>query len=66
MSFEAAVHAKAVQLDHLTLDMCAAAGSGHPTSCMSLGHSSALLGRGPMARNHAVARQNGRNRVGCG
>jgi len=38
MSFEAAVHAKAVQLDHLTLDMCAAAGSGHPTSCMSIGH----------------------------
>jgi transketolase len=38
MSFEAAVHAKAIQLDHLTLDMCAAAGSGHPTSCMSIGH----------------------------
>ena len=28
MSFEAAVHAKALQLDHLVLDMCAAAGSG--------------------------------------
>lgn len=38
MSFEAAVHAKAIQLDHLTLDMCAAAGSGHPSSCMSIGH----------------------------
>ncbi|MCI0365393.1 MAG: transketolase [Phycisphaerales bacterium] len=38
MSFEAAVHAKAIQLDHLVLDMCAAAGSGHPTSAMSLGH----------------------------
>jgi transketolase len=38
MSFEAAVHAKAIQLDHLVLDMCAAAGSGHPTSGMSLGH----------------------------
>jgi transketolase len=38
MSFEAAVHAKALQLDHLVLDMCAAAGSGHPTSSMSLGH----------------------------
>jgi transketolase len=38
MSFEAAVHAKAIQLDHLVLDMCAAAGSGHPSSCMSLGH----------------------------
>jgi transketolase len=38
MSFEAAVHTKAIQLDHLVLDMCAAAGSGHPTSGMSLGH----------------------------
>ena len=38
MSFEAAVHAKALQLDHLVLDMCAAAGSGHPTSALSLGH----------------------------
>lgn len=38
VSFEAAVHAKAVQLDHLCLDMTAAAGSGHPTSAMSLGH----------------------------
>ncbi len=38
MSFEAAVHAKAIQLDHLVLDMTAAAGSGHPTSSMSLGH----------------------------
>ncbi len=38
MSFEAAVHAKAIQLDHACLDMCAAAGSGHPTSAMSLGH----------------------------
>ena len=37
MSFEAAVHAKAIQLDHLSLDMCAAAGSGHPSSAMSLG-----------------------------
>lgn len=38
MSFEAAVHAKAIQLDHLSLDMTAAAGSGHPTTAMSLGH----------------------------
>ncbi len=38
MSFEAAVHAKAIQLDHTCLDMCAAAGSGHPTSALSLGH----------------------------
>ncbi len=38
MSFEAAVHAKAIQLDQLNLEMCAAAGSGHPSSGMSLGH----------------------------
>lgn len=38
MSFEAAVHAKAIQLGHYSLDMCAAAGSGHPSSALSLGH----------------------------
>ena len=38
MSFEAAVHAKAIELDLLSLDMTAASGSGHPTSAMSLGH----------------------------
>jgi transketolase len=37
MSFEAAVHSKAIQLDQLVLDMCAEAGSGHPTSALSLG-----------------------------
>lgn len=38
MSFEAAVHAQAIELDQLALDMCAAAGSGHPSTAMSLGH----------------------------
>lgn len=38
MSFEAAVHAQAIELDRLSLEMTAAAGSGHPTTCMSLGH----------------------------
>lgn len=38
MSFEAAVHAQALELDRLSLEMCAAAGSGHPSSAMSLGH----------------------------
>ncbi len=38
MSFEAAVHAKAIQLDHLCLEMTAAAGSGHTTTGLSLGH----------------------------
>lgn len=38
MSFEAAIHAKTIQLDQLVLDMCAEAGSGHPTSALSIGH----------------------------
>lgn len=38
MSFEAAVHAQAIELDKLSLDMCAAAGSGHPSSALSIGH----------------------------
>ncbi|MCC6675741.1 MAG: transketolase [Phycisphaerales bacterium] len=43
MSFEAAVHAQAIELDRMTLEMCAAAGSGHPTSCQSLGHIITML-----------------------
>ena len=38
MSFEAAVHAQAIELDKMSLEMTAAAGAGHPTTCMSLGH----------------------------
>jgi transketolase len=38
MSFEAAVHAQAIELDRLALEMTAAAGSGHPSTSMSLGH----------------------------
>jgi transketolase len=38
MSFEAAVHAQAIELDKMSLDMCAAAGAGHPSTAMSLGH----------------------------
>ena len=38
MSFEAAVHAQAIELCKLSLDMTAAAGSGHPTTCCSLSH----------------------------
>ncbi len=38
MSFEAAVHAQAIELDRLALEMTAASGSGHPSTCMSLGH----------------------------
>lgn len=38
MSFEAAIHAQALEIDRLSLEMCASAGSGHPTSAMSIGH----------------------------
>lgn len=38
MSFEAAVHAQAIELDKMALEMTAAAGSGHPTTALSLGH----------------------------
>lgn len=43
MSFDAAVHAKAIQLNVHVLDMTAAAGSGHPTTAMSLGHITTVL-----------------------
>jgi transketolase len=38
MSFEAAVHAQAIEIDRLALEMTAAAGSGHPSSSMGIGH----------------------------
>lgn len=38
MSIEAAVHAQAIEIDRLALEMCSAAGSGHPTSASSIGH----------------------------
>jgi transketolase len=38
MAFVASVHAKAIDLIQLSLDMTTAAGSGHPTSAASLAH----------------------------
>jgi transketolase len=38
MAFEASVHAKAIELTKLSIDMTTAAGSGHPTSAASLAH----------------------------
>jgi transketolase len=38
MSFEAAVHAQAIELDKLAMEMTAEAGSGHPSTALSLGH----------------------------
>lgn len=43
MSFEAAINAQAIELDRMSLEMCAAAGSGHPTSSMSIGHMITVL-----------------------
>jgi len=38
MSFEAAVHAQAIELSRLSIEMTDQAGSGHPTTAMSLSH----------------------------
>lgn len=38
MSFEAAIHAQAIDLCKMSLEMTEAAGSGHPTTSMSLSH----------------------------
>ncbi|MFG0258564.1 MAG: transketolase [Phycisphaerales bacterium JB043] len=43
MSFEAAVHAQAIELCQMSLRMCDQAGSGHPTSAMSLSHITTVL-----------------------
>ena len=43
MSFENTIHARAILLDTMSLEMCAASGSGHPTSAMSIGHLIAVL-----------------------
>jgi transketolase len=43
MSFDAAVHAQAIELDRLSLEMTTAAGSGHPSTAMSLGHIVTML-----------------------
>ncbi len=43
MSFENAIHARAIKLDTMSLEMCAESGSGHPTSAMSIGHLISVL-----------------------
>ena len=43
MSFEQAIHARAIHLDTMSLEMCAESGSGHPTSAMSIGHIVSVL-----------------------
>ncbi len=43
MSFENAIHSRAILLDTMSLEMCAESGSGHPTSAMSIGHLISVL-----------------------
>src|SRR5687767_9147102 len=43
MSFEAAVHKKAVEIGKLSVEMTTAAGSGHPSTALSLAHIVAVL-----------------------
>lgn len=43
MSFEAATHAKAIQLCHSVLDRCGTSGSGHPSSAMGIAHLATVL-----------------------
>ena len=38
MSFEAAVHRKAIEIGKLSVEMTTAAGSGHPSTALSLAH----------------------------
>ena len=60
MAFVASVHAKAIDLIKLALDMTTAAGSGHPTSAASLAHLATVLmythmRYDPAHPNHAAA-----------
>src|SRR5687767_15314910 len=43
MSFEAAVHRKAVEIGKLSVEMTTAAGSGHPSTALSLAHLVSVL-----------------------
>ena len=43
MSFESEIHARAIKLGGMSLEMCAESGSGHPTSALSIGHIVTIL-----------------------
>lgn len=53
MAFAATVQAKAIELTKLTVEMTAAAGSGHPTSAASLAHLVTVLMYGHMRHDPA-------------
>ena len=43
MSFQAAVHRKAIEIGKLAVEMTTAAGSGHPSTSLSLAHLTTVL-----------------------
>src|SRR5882757_5070931 len=43
MSFSAAVHKKAIEIGKLSVEMTTAAGSGHPSTSLSLAHLTTVL-----------------------
>ncbi len=43
MTLNAAIHAKAVEIGKLSIEMTTAAGSGHPSTCLSLAHITTVL-----------------------
>ena len=43
MSYEAAVHAQAIELGKMSLEMTAIAGAGHPSTALSLAHITTVL-----------------------
>ena len=43
MAYDHSVHAKALELTRLSIEMTTAAGSGHPTSAASLAHLTTVL-----------------------
>ena len=59
MAFVASVHAKAIDLIKLSLDMTTAAGSGHPTSAASLAHLVTVLMYTHMRYDPACPRSSG-------
>ncbi len=63
MAFDASVHAKAIELTKLSIEMTTAAGSGHPTSAASLSHITTLLMYAHMRHDPAQPAQPGSDRL---
>ena len=45
MSFAQAVHQKAIEIGKLSVEMTTVAGSGHPSTALSLAHLTTVLNR---------------------